>query len=145
MSSAALPAGPGSYLLVLRAERAVDVTVGALGMLRVLPGYYLYTGSAFGPGGLRARVGRHVGPPGALRWHIDYLRRAAQPAAVWCAPGPARWEHAWARALSASPACRLPLARFGASDCQCAAHLFFMDAAPDDAFLAALGILAARA
>lgn len=136
-----LPAAPGSYLLVLWAQRAEHIAVGALGDLAVLPGFYLYTGSAFGPGGLRAQVGRHLGPPGVLRWHIDYLRRVTQPVQVWSAPGPRRWEHAWAQTLATNPACRIPLARFGASDCHCAAHLFFMEKAPSGEFFAALSFV----
>jgi Uri superfamily endonuclease len=120
-----LPSAPGTYLLVLHAEQAVQVRIGSLTQMEVLPGYYLYTGSAFGPGGLRARLGRHLGPPGVQRWHIDYLRCVARPVGAWYAPGPERWEHTWAQALSVHPSCQVALPRFGASDCRCPTHLFY--------------------
>ena len=66
----------GIYTLVLRlpAERLVEV--GALGTVRFEAGYYAYTGSARGPGGL-ARVRRHrlvlVGDNPARRWNIEHL------------------------------------------------------------------------
>ncbi|HYA22015.1 MAG TPA: DUF123 domain-containing protein [Thermoproteota archaeon] len=37
------------------------------------PGLYLYVGSARGPGGLRARVARHLRRDKVRKWHIDYL------------------------------------------------------------------------
>ncbi len=99
--------------------------VGSLGEMMVHPGFYLYVGSAFGPGGLRARVGRHIAGSGPLRWHIDYLRRVTQPVETWCAPEQ-RCEHEWAQSLAAAARVSVPLARFGASDCRCPAHLFFL-------------------
>ena len=60
MSEPGLPAAPGSYVLVLRADLPARLAIGSLGELEIRPGYYLYTGSAFGPGGLRARAGRHL-------------------------------------------------------------------------------------
>lgn len=101
-------------------------------------GFYLYVGSAFGPGGLRARVGRHLGGQGALRWHIDYLRRVTQPVEAWFCVGSPSCEHAWALALAAAAPYSMALARFGASDCRCPSHLFFMAQPPSPEWLAAL-------
>jgi len=42
--------------------------------LDLLPGYYIYIGSAFGPGGVRARMLRHLRADKPKHWHIDYLR-----------------------------------------------------------------------
>jgi Uri superfamily endonuclease len=42
---------PGTYILVLRSQIGARAKIGRLGYLAVEPGYYLYTGSAFGPGG----------------------------------------------------------------------------------------------
>lgn len=137
MNAFAIPAAPGTYLLVLRADAPARVGVGSLGELEVRPGYYLYAGSALGPGGLRARLSRHIAGQGALRWHIDYLRRAVQPVEAWCAAGPLRREHEWAVSLAAAGECRIALARFGASDCRCPAHLFYLPHRPDPAWLRA--------
>ena len=69
-----LPPRPGTYVLVLRVSKRLEILVGKLGKLVVQPGFYLYTGSAMGPGGLAARVGRHCRHEKRLRWHVDYLR-----------------------------------------------------------------------
>jgi Uri superfamily endonuclease len=68
-------------------------------------------------------VGRHLRSDGAVRWHVDYLRRIANPTAVWLAPE-SHLECAWAARLEAEPDAEIVVPRFGASDCTCAAHLF---------------------
>ncbi|MGC9523845.1 MAG: GIY-YIG nuclease family protein, partial [Anaerolineae bacterium] len=77
----------------LRSSR--QITVGALGTWRFPEGTYLYVGSAWGPGGLRARLSRHLRGSPKVRWHVDYLRAHADPIAVWMASD-ARVECAWA-------------------------------------------------
>ena len=47
----------GAYALVLHLERKEEITVGRLGTFAFPAGYYLYAGSALGPGGLEARLG----------------------------------------------------------------------------------------
>ena len=47
---------PGTYILLLHAALERDVTIGAAGILSLRQGYYAYVGSAFGPGGLYARL-----------------------------------------------------------------------------------------
>ena len=37
-----------------------EVPIGKLGVLHMLPGIYVYVGSALGPGGLAARIERHA-------------------------------------------------------------------------------------
>jgi|GEM_PF-712377 len=121
-----LPNQPGTYLLVLACRHARCVQIGRLGRVRLEPGYYLYVGSALGPGGLRPRVRHHWRKAAQPHWHCDYLRRACVPVAVWFLTGPRRLEHAWARRLAQLPPVTVPLRGFGASDCTCAAHLFFV-------------------
>lgn len=79
-------------------ERA-EIVVGKLGVLEAQPGYYVYVGSAFGPGGVAARVGRHFRREKTLRWHMDYLREVAQIEEVWYATEKAHWECRWASML----------------------------------------------
>lgn len=135
----ALPRSPGTYALVLIAEQSETVDVGALGTLDLEPGAYVYVGSAFGPGGLRARVGRHARTGGALHWHVDYLRAATKLAEVWLTTDDARRECLWAQMLANLPGATVPLDGFGASDCSCAAHLVrFDDPLPVQAFREAL-------
>jgi Uri superfamily endonuclease len=99
--------------------------IGALGSYQLFPGLYIYVGSAWGPGGLAARVKRHLLGSAHMRWHIDYLRQFTNPTAIWLAPG---WhlECVWAQALSHLPHASIPILGFGASDCRCATHLFYL-------------------
>ena len=121
---------PGTYALILRATSRQIVQVGRLGRLAMQPGFYVYVGSALGSGGLKARVGHHLRPVKRLHWHIDYLRRETEWAAVWYAYGSVRQECAWAAAFSSLRGSTIPLRGFGSSDCRCPAHVFFFDRPP---------------
>jgi Uri superfamily endonuclease len=123
------PAAPGSYLLVLRLARELRVRVGALGVRELPAGVYVYCGSALGPGGLRARVRRHVEGAQRLHWHIDYLLRRACVQEVWIHTGARRLECEWASELGRLAAFDCPAPRFGSSDCRCRAHLWRTGAA----------------
>ncbi|MFQ5579314.1 MAG: DUF123 domain-containing protein [Nitrospiria bacterium] len=50
---------PGTYALILQSRSEARGQVGRLGQINLKPGYYIYVGSAFGPGGVQARVSRH--------------------------------------------------------------------------------------
>jgi Uri superfamily endonuclease len=121
---------PGTYILWLRIGRVLSVPVGRFGVLRFEPGSYAYVGSAFGPGGVAARLGRHLRGSTSLRWHIDYLRAAVEPSDAWVSYAACRDEHRWTEILRAMPGAQLPVPAFGASDCRCAAHLIWFAAAP---------------
>lgn len=116
-----LPVSPGSYILVLRADQHATITVGRLGAVHIAPGWVLYTGSAFGTGGLRGRVRHHLRPVTRPHWHIDYLRQACTVVEIWCSVDARRWEHTWAAVLAHAAT---PIPGFGASDCHCVAHAF---------------------
>ena len=121
----------GTYLLLLHFIKPRHVTVGRLGRHRFAPGWYAYVGSAFGPGGLRARLGHHFRRSAAPRWHIDYLTRVISPAEAWVTVDPKRWEHPFAQRLHRSPESSTPVPGFGASDCRCRSHLFHFAGKPD--------------
>lgn len=125
------PRQPGTYVLILQLPQAAGVQVGQLGYFSFAPGWYAYAGSARGPGGLTARVRRHLQATTAQHWHVDYLRAYARSVAVWYAVGTKRRECRWAQALSELPGASVPAPRFGASDCRCAAHLVHFPTAPD--------------
>jgi Uri superfamily endonuclease len=126
----AISRAPGTYALVLESARARRLPVGRLGSIGLRPGFYVYVGSALGPGGLAARIGRHLDSARPLRWHLDYLKRATRIAEIWCVADPVRREHAWANALGSLPDAAIPMRGFGASDCDCPAHLVYFPAAP---------------
>ena len=101
MTAPHLPAAPGSYVLVLAASAPATIAVGRLGEMEVAPGWYLYTGSALGGGGLAGRLRHHLRPVARPHWHIDYLRQVAELRAIWYVVDTVRWEHwpgrpAWA-------------------------------------------------
>lgn len=121
---------PGTYALILKSDSVQVVTVGQLGSLELQPGWYVYVGSAQGPGGLAARVGRHIQTEKKRRWHIDYVRPHAELREVWFTRGSEKVECQWAEKLAQMPKAELPFPRFGASDCRCAAHLIWFRRRP---------------
>jgi Uri superfamily endonuclease len=130
---------PGTYALILQSHSTAMIQIGRWRQIDIQPGYYIYIGSAFGPGGVRARVSRHCRIDKPKHWHIDYLREFMTPLAVWVSYETERLEHQWAQAccdrveMTAIPG-------FGCSDCRCYSHLFYALAAPDFAWLAAIGL-----
>ncbi len=120
-----LPRETGYYLLVLHAIEPVSIQVGRLGTLNVVPGYYYYAGSAFGPGGLHARVSRHIRKQKSNHWHIDYLREVCEFEAVFISIDEHNLEHQWATHLAGLSGFEAPMQKFGASDCKCYSHLVY--------------------
>jgi Uri superfamily endonuclease len=106
----------GTYLLILRLDRdVVGLPVGKLGALDFPAGYYLYIGSAFGPGGLPARLAYHAKRRKTRpHWHIDYLREHGELEEAWIIACPVRLEHAWVNALSAASDVQPVAVGFGA-------------------------------
>ena len=123
----------GTYALVFRVDPAATITVGAAGAAEFPSGAYAYVGSAFGSNGL-GRVDRHrrvaEGSHNVRHWHVDYLggHDAASLDSVVAAPH-ADIECRLATALRDAVGGRgshggdAPLPGFGASDCDCPAHL----------------------
>lgn len=139
-----LPRTPGTYALLLTCTTTARIRTGRLGAMQLCPGYYIYVGSAFGPGGLQARIGHHRRAARRPRWHVDYLHRRARLDAVWYVRG-ARCEHEWAARLGAMSGASIPMPGFGSSDCGCLAHLFwFRERTPAGTVGQALGRFWAR-
>jgi Uri superfamily endonuclease len=114
----------GSYALLMFNSRRSSIQVGALGEVEFKRGYYVYIGSAFGPGGVDARVRRHLRCDKKLHWHIDYLTRLAPVIQINYRKESVRREHEWALALCAQSQFQIPVPGFGSSDCNCVSHLF---------------------
>jgi len=118
-----MPSQPGTYALLLSATVIRDVPIGKLGVLHMMPGIYVYVGSALGPGGLAARIDRHALREKMPHWHIDYLRAETRLLAIWYARGAKHRECHWAKILARAADTQIPLEGFGASDCRCRSHL----------------------
>ena len=115
-----LPSGPGAYALYLRLDAEFPLPVLRLNRTVLEPGTYVYAGSAYGPGGIRARVARHLRREKIPHWHIDHLTVRAECVDVLTYPGGS--ECALVAALLADGA-EIPVPGFGSSDCRnCAAH-----------------------
>ncbi len=125
-----IPAEPGSYVLILHLAQPTTITVGKLGTFDFPAGWYAYTGSALGPGGLAARLAYHHRREKSFQWHIDYLLAAAELVEMWWAIDNKRRECVWASALRSIPSARVPVPNFGASDCRCLTHLIHFDQQP---------------
>jgi Uri superfamily endonuclease len=122
-----IPAAAGAYALLVRLHRPLRPGISAFGDPILRPGAYIYCGSAYGSGGLAARVARHLRSGKPLRWHIDRLTEAGRIAGVAVRVG--GYECDLLDALIADGA-TIPIPGFGSSDCRrCPAHLV---AAPDD-------------
>jgi Uri superfamily endonuclease len=124
----------GTYLLLLQAEKQAGLMVGKLGRMAAAPGYYLYVGSAFGPGGVSARIRHHSKTAIRPHWHIDYLRTVAGLVDAWCVYD-RHCEHEWAQLLMQDNIAVMPFSGFGSSDCGCATHLFYLQHKPAKAML----------
>jgi Uri superfamily endonuclease len=127
-----LPDEKGTYVLIASVMQMKRIEVGQLGEFDVVPGFYAYVGSAFGAGGLRARIGHHLESSAPPHWHIDYLLQVAEPVEVWYTTADQKIEHRWAELLEQAPNLRVPIPRFGSSDYHRSrsSHLFYSKRRP---------------
>ena len=135
--------GKGVYVLLLSLPITSSVTIGRLGTFHFPAGFYLYVGSAMGPGGLAARLGRHIRLEKRLHWHIDYLRPIVALEEIWLQVTQESIECRWAHVARHMSNAMVPVPGFGASDCRCSGHLIHLPArprAPDFALSAGIPI-----
>ena len=116
----------GSYLLILKVEKAKRVNVGSLGNLFFRKGFYIYVGSAMA--NLSKRMERHRRLIKRHHWHIDELRRVAEFHACLAIRSSDRLECEVAGAISEIAEWEVP--GFGSTDCLCETHLFGMASNP---------------
>ncbi len=129
----AASAAPGAYALLAHLPTHLP-TVRNLAIRAqnwpLPPGWYIYAGSARGPGGMRARLRHHFRPAKTPHWHIDRLTLPADSLlALTLASGDERAaeraaECAIVTRLTASGYFKNILPGFGSSDCRtCPSHL----------------------
>ena len=124
----------GTYAVIFQCLSKARQQVGQLGVVSLREGYYVYVGSAFGPGGVKARVSHHYRHTINPNWHIDYLRRLLRPVGVWFTYDHRRLEHRWAKVFFKMNTMS-SFRGFGCSDCACYSHLFFTFKKPEPAVL----------
>lgn len=127
MSETDLPKAKGTYVLIAFAPQTRRLEIGRLGTYDLIPGFYAYVGSAFGSGGLHARIHHHLESAAQPHWHIDYLLRFAEPVEVWYALSDRKLEQDLAQVFEQSSSFRMPIPRFGSSDYRRSrtSHLFY--------------------
>ncbi|MEE2969249.1 MAG: GIY-YIG nuclease family protein [Pseudomonadota bacterium] len=124
--SVELPAVPGAYVLIMESKRPIPVAIGSLPETTLPPGQYAYVGSARGPGGIRARVTRHLRRDKKLHWHIDRITTATEITDIRTYPGGD--ECGLVAKILAHPGAHHPIIGFGSSDCRnCASHFVALD------------------
>lgn len=129
-----IDSSPGTYIVIFScpsANEGKECQIGRLGKVKLQQGYYSYVGSAFGPGGLKARLAHHLRQAKKPHWHLDYLKPHLQIEAIWFTRDPVRREHFWATEISREPGSVVPLSGFGSSDCDCTTHLFYSPVNPE--------------
>jgi dihydroorotate dehydrogenase electron transfer subunit len=81
----------GTYVLLIHVPYDIQLSIGALGDLKLKAGYYTYVGSALG--GLEARVQRHVGENKKIHCQASLERwmKCGVGACSSCAMDPTGW------------------------------------------------------
>jgi Uri superfamily endonuclease len=113
-----IPARRGAYLLLIELTKVTDVTLSNKRRASLVPGHYLYAGSAYGPGGLKARIARHLRRAKVQRWHVDQLTNTGVRGA-WIFPSCNECD-----LVAMNSALPIPTVGFGSTDCnRCRSHL----------------------
>ncbi|MEZ5743984.1 MAG: GIY-YIG nuclease family protein [Sphingomonadaceae bacterium] len=119
------PVSKGAYILII--DLASPLVIARPVKATLPPGRYLYAGSANGPGGIAARLRRHLRKDKKPHWHVDALTLAASSIEVLAFPGGNECD--LTARLAALPGSHYPLPGFGSSDCRaCTSHLLAIEA-----------------
>lgn len=130
VSKAKIEEGKGSYVLLIRVASAIDIDLRGH-VHSLAEGFYAYCGSARGPGGLSARIGRHRRRDKPVHWHVDQVTTKATVLRAGVSFD--RNECDLVRLLLSQSGVSVPVPGFGSSDCRiCESH--FLMLADEDAF-----------
>ena len=117
-TAASAPRESGAYALLVVLDAPLPVRAGGR-HATLAPARYVYCGSAKGPGGVAARLARHMRREKRAHWHVDQLTRAGRVLGAWVFPGQSECE-----VNEALADCPMPVEGFGSSDCKrCRSHL----------------------
>lgn len=110
------------YILLIKVEKKLLLTIGKLGTFQFKPGFYLYVGSA--RKNLPARIHRHLSQNKKLYWHIDYLLTQGKVTEIILIKE--NEECKIAEVIRETSGVSSPIPGFGSSDCRCPTHLFYI-------------------
>ena len=112
----------GAYCLLIRLDQARTPKLTAFPEAVFPPGWYVYCGSAYGPGGLKSRLSRHLRKDKKPRWHVDTLTCVSSE--TFAVPVIGGSECALLSRLISQSVFSAPVPGFGSSDCRtCSSHL----------------------
>jgi len=109
------------YLLFVALREARHIQVGKLGRFYFPAGRYIYVGRA--KKNIDARLRRHARKEKTLRWHIDYILAHGEVIETKTFPGDD--ECGLAKSMIVRGEFRVPVRKFGSSDCSCISHFFY--------------------
>ena len=113
----------GAYILFLLLNKTHVFSKGKFKGKELPCGIYAYAGSAYGPGGMQARVKRHLQKEKKLHWHIDYITTVYPIETYQLFPNQKECDLVRALQRLGGKVC---LPSFGSSDCKnCQSHLLW--------------------
>ena len=116
-----LGAERGAYLLLIELSCPVRLRSRLIERRLLAPGHYIYAGSAWGSGGIKPRVERHLKQRKHRHWHIDDVSEVADVIHPIAVPG--GYECDLVQLLLATGRFSVPIKGFGSSDCsRCDSH-----------------------
>jgi Uri superfamily endonuclease len=121
----------GSYRLYLQLDKPLTIKIASLGRHTFQPGIYIYTGSAMR--NLAKRIERHKRRKKTKHWHIDYLtsHSAFKIIKIETFPSEIKEECTMNAKVLARTGSRIPVKKFGSSDCRCISHLVYFETMPE--------------
>jgi Uri superfamily endonuclease len=118
----------GIYNLKISVGSLKKISVGKLGSVTFLPGYYIYTGRA--KRGLQKRLDRHRRREKKFHWHIDYLLKWGRIDKIRVYPWSPEGECSLNGKIMKKRGARIIAPGFGSSDCRCSSHLVYFQKDP---------------
>lgn len=123
---------PGIYALIMHLPVQRRLDVGTLGEHACAPGWYVYVGSAHGPGGLKRCINRHRARHRRQLQHVDRLTAVADIREIWFSHAEASCEHHLLNTLASLSGAEFPIPGFGSQQCtvRCKARLIHFQEHP---------------
>jgi len=116
----------GAYILSMHLDSPTPIDIPKIKTAVIQSGTYFYVGSAYGRGGIAARLKRHFKKHKKIHWHVDQLTSAAASAEAFAVPNGNECE--LVETLISSGQFKTAMKGFGNSDCRlCDSHLLMLN------------------